>query len=164
MEKDGRAVQLPVAAAQAEMQKYLAGGGREWLDRVGATLSKAKILQPNYVPALVLSGRYQLESGNFEEATMQLLQALKLDPTNRDGWQALAASYFAMHNVERTLATYQEAIAAQPESYWPYLLRGTFYEQEKRLADAQRDYRKICNLVPGWDEGKRNLARVVSAK
>ncbi len=164
MEKDGLAVQLPVAAAQAELQQFHAGGGREWLDKAGASLSKAKSLQPSYVPALVLSGRYQLESGNFEEATMELLTAVKLDPTNREGWQALAASYLAMHNVERTLATYQAAIAAQPESYWPYLLRGIFYEREKRLAEAQRDYSTVCNLVPGWDEGKRNLAGVVSAK
>ena len=164
MEKDGRAVQLPVAAAQAELHKFQDGGGREWLDRAGASLSKAKTLQFDYVPALVLSGRYQLESGNFEEASVELLTAVKLDPTNREGWQALAASYLAMHNVERALATYQAAISAHPESYWPYLLRGIFFEREKRLAEAQRDYSTVCNLVPGWDEGKRNLAGVVSVK
>ena len=164
MEKDGRAVQLPVSAAQAELQKLHSGGGREWLDRAGASLSKAKTLQPSYVPALVLSGRYQLESGNFEEATVELLTAVKLDPTNSEGWQALAASYLGMHNVERALATYGAAIAAQPESYWPYLLRGTFFEREKRWAEAQRDFSTVCKLVPGWDQGKRNLAGVVSAK
>ncbi len=164
LEKDGRAVQLLVAAAQAEMQKFQNGEGREWLDRAGASLSKAKTLRPNYVPALVLSGRYQLESGNFEEATVELLTAVKLDPTNSEGWQALAASYLGMHNVERALATFEAAIAAQPESYWPYLLRGTFFEREKRWTEAQRDFSTVCKLVPGWDQGKRNLAGVVSAK
>ena len=98
--------------------------------------------------------------GNFEQAVTEFSEAVRLVPTDEEGWQGLAEAHLAAHQEELAMATYQKAIDQQPESVWPYFLRGYYFEKQKRFAEAERDYKVICRLVPGWTDGQDQLKRV----
>ena len=68
--------------AGEQLQRFDNGEGRQWLDSAGATIAKAKAINPNSVPILILSGDYQMRYGFPDLAAQQYELALQLEPTN----------------------------------------------------------------------------------
>jgi tetratricopeptide (TPR) repeat protein len=73
---------LPYAGlAEAQLQLFQRGFGREWLERAGQTVAKAQSLNADVVPVLLVAGLLKEQSGWYERAAQDYSRALELAPT-----------------------------------------------------------------------------------
>ncbi len=153
---------LPFAGlAEAQIQKFQHNYGKEWLERAAENVSKAKSLNPDSVPVLLVSASFQRQHGWYEKALQDLQRAVELDARNSDAWRMLANVYSAMNRPDDAIGTYRKAIDAQPDRYLPYLDMGAFYFAQGRYADAEGYFRRGTVLAPGQVVAHSNLGGVL---
>jgi tetratricopeptide (TPR) repeat protein len=149
---------LPVAGlADAQIQKFQKDGGLEWLDLAGANVAKAKAMNPDSVPVLLVSGSFQQEHGYYERAITDFTRATELDPSNSETWHRLAGAYDKANRSEEAIATYRKAIEAEPGYYANYLELGNFYWYRAQFLEAAEQYRQVTRIAPNLSTGHMNL-------
>lgn len=149
---------LPVAGlADAQIQKFQKDGGLEWLDLAGGNVAKAKAINPDSVPVLLVSGSFQQEHGYYERAIMDFTRATELDPSNPETWHRLAGAYDKANRSEEAIATYRKAIEAEPGYYANYLELGNFYWYRAQYLEAAEQYRQVTKIAPNLSTGHMNL-------
>ena len=104
--------------AEAQLQKFSSGYGRQWLEQAQQAITKAKSLNADSVPVLLASGLLNQEQGFYEQAVRDISRAAEIDATSSDAWRRLATLYDRMNRPEEAIAAYQRAVAAQP-GYYP---------------------------------------------
>jgi tetratricopeptide (TPR) repeat protein len=149
---------LPLAGlAKAQIQKFDNKAGQEWLDRAEANVAKAKSINPDAVPVLLVSGSIHQKHGRYEQAIADYTRASDLDSGNSEAWRLLAEAYERANLFPEAVATYHKAIDAQPDSYWPYLDFGTYYFLRNQFRDAEIQYRRVTELAPAFAAGHMDL-------
>jgi tetratricopeptide (TPR) repeat protein len=149
---------LPLAGlADAQIQKFRKGGGSEWLERAGANVAKAKMINPDSVPVLLASGSFQQEHGSYEHAIRDFTRATELDPNNGETWQHLAGAYDKANRTNEAIATYRKAIEAEPSYYRNYLELGNLYWYRSQFREAEELYRRVTQIAPRLSTGHMNL-------
>ena len=118
---------LPYAAlAEAQMARFNRGDGSQWLETAGTNLEKARSINSDSVPVLVVSGWFQQHHGRYEQSIRDLNRALQLDPGNTVALRRLASVYQATNRPEEAAATFRKGIEADPADYRHYLDLGNF--------------------------------------
>ena len=149
---------LPYAGlADAQMQKFDAGGGNSWLEQAAANVAQAVSRNTDSVPVLLASGYLHQEHGQWEKAVADYARAAKLDAANADAWRRLAKAYEKTNRATEAIATYRQALNAQPDYYRNYLDFGNFYLFRSQYPEAEALYRRVTALAPGLFSGHMNL-------
>jgi tetratricopeptide (TPR) repeat protein len=149
---------LPYAGlAEAQLQRSERGEGPEWLDRAAVNIAKAKSLNPDTVPVLLVSGVAEQQRGQYERAVRDFTRATELNPDNADAWRRLANVLNVASRPEEAIATYRKAIDAQPNYYRQYLAFGTFYLNRNDYLQAEQQYRRVIAIAPELADGHMNL-------
>jgi serine/threonine protein kinase/tetratricopeptide (TPR) repeat protein len=149
---------LPYAGlAEAQIQKYQRGDGRQWLDKAMANIAKAKSINPDAVPVLLTSGILQQEHGWYEQASREFSRAADLEPNNAEAWRLLASIYDKTNRTEEAIATYRRAIEAQPSYYRHYFDFGNFHYARGHFQEAEELYRRVVSVAPNLAAGHNNL-------
>ncbi len=149
---------LPVAGlADAQIQKFQKDGGLEWLDLAGANVAKARSINSDSVPVLLVSGSFQQEHGSYERAIEDFTRATELDPSNPETWHRLAGAYDKSNRTEEAIATYRKAIKAEPDYYANYLELGNLYWYRAQFREAEEQYRQVTKISPNLSTGHMNL-------
>ena len=157
IERDPRSA-LPYAGlAEAQLQRFERGECAECLDRAAGNVAKAKSLNPDSVPVLLVSGVAELQRGQYERAVRDYTRATELNPTNSDAWRRLANVYNVTNRPEEAIATYRKAIDAQPNYYRQYLAFGNFYLNRNEFSQAERQYRRVIAIAPELADGHMSL-------
>jgi len=137
-------------------------------------LTKALSQRPNLLGATVIVGMDQLKLGAPDKAVPFLQRALKLDPSNPDASQALAAAYLAQENFRGAAEEYRQIALADRdqseawfklgheylklaaslayraarlyrESAWGHRFLGDLLFQRSRWEDAVKEYHKALS-------------------
>ena len=152
------ALALPYAGlAEAQLQQFQRGFGREWLERAEQTVAKAQSLNADVVPVLLVAGLLKEQSGWYERAAQDYSRAVELAPDNSEAWKRLAGTYSNMNRPEEAIATYRKAIQAQPDYYSPYFELGLFYYRRGQFPEAEKYFRRTTEIVPGLSSGHMDL-------
>ena len=153
---------LPYAGlADAQLQKFENGHGRQWLDTAGETIAKARSLNPESVPVLLVSGHWNKYRSSYDKAVQDYARAAEIDPANWESWQLLADIYGDTNRPSDAVATYRKAVAAQPDYYVPYLNFGVFYFGSGQFNEAEKLFRQVTTLAPGLFLGHSNLGAIL---
>jgi serine/threonine protein kinase/tetratricopeptide (TPR) repeat protein len=153
IELDARSA-LPYAGlAEAQLQKFERNYGRSWLDLAGESVAKAQSLNADSAPVLLAAGLFKQKHGWYELAALDFGRALELAPNNAEGWKRLAGNYGLMSRPDEAAATYQKAIAAQPDYYAPYLDFGRHCWFAGQFKEAEQLARRAIALAPGLAAG-----------
>jgi eukaryotic-like serine/threonine-protein kinase len=149
---------LPLAGlADAQIQKFQKEGGVEWLNLAGANVTKAKAINPDSVPVLLVSGSLQQEHGSYERAINDFTRATDLDPNNSETWKRLAGAYNQANRTDEAIATYHNAIKAEPDYFANYLELGNLYWYRAQFREAEEQYRYVTKIAPNLSTGHMNL-------
>ncbi len=149
---------LPYAVlAEAQVQKFRNGDGRQWLDRAAETSAKATGINPDSVQVLLVSGQVDRFRGRYEQAAAAFNRAAILDPANPAVWPLLAEAYQLAGRDEDAVKTYRKAIQAAPGDYHPYSDLGNYYFNRHQFRQAEEMDRKSTGIAPELATGYMNL-------
>jgi serine/threonine-protein kinase len=149
---------LPLAGlADAQIQKFQKEGGTEWLDSAGANVARAKAINADSVPVLLVSGAFQQEHGSYQRAINDFTRATELEPSNPETWKRLAGAYNKSNRAEEAIATYQKAIQIDPSYYANYLELGSLYWFRAQFGEAEQQYRQATTIAPNLSTAHMNL-------
>ena len=149
---------LPFAGlADAQIQKFKKDGGLEWLDLAGANVAKAKAINPDSVPVLLVSGSFQQEHGSYEHAINDFTRATELEPNNSETWKRLAGAFNKANRTGEAIATYQRAIKAEPNYYANYLELGNLYWYRAQFRQAEEQWLQVTRIAPNLSTGHMDL-------
>jgi serine/threonine protein kinase/tetratricopeptide (TPR) repeat protein len=149
---------LPFAAlADAQIQKFREGGGPKWLDLAATNVARARSINPDSVPVLLVSGSFQQEHGSYERAIKEFTRAAELDANNPQTWSRLAGAYDKASRTDEAIATYRRAIEAEPNYYANYIELGNLYWYRSQFREAEDLYRRVTKIAPNLPTGHMNL-------
>ncbi len=149
---------LPLAGlADAQLIKFDHDEGRQWLDLAGSNVAKAKSLNPDSVPVLIVSGGHLRRHGWYEQAIAEFSRAVQLDPGNSNAWSELAQAYADTNRPVEAVATFRKAIDAQPGGFRFYQELGNFYVYRNEYPQAEAQYRRVTEIAPGCVDGHMDL-------
>jgi serine/threonine protein kinase/Tfp pilus assembly protein PilF len=164
IELDARSA-LPYAGlAEAQLQKFERDSNRSWLDLAGQSVAKAQSLNADSAPVLLAAGLFKQKQGWHELAALDFSRALELAPKNAEGWKRLAGAYGRMNRPDEAAATYQKAIAAQPDYYAPYLDFGGFYWSAGQPRESEQLARRVIAIAPGLAAGHMLLGLALTVQ
>jgi serine/threonine-protein kinase len=143
--------------AAAQVDKFLTGGGKEWLTRAEQTVADAQRINPDSFPVLLAAGLVDEQRGSYERAIQAYSRATELSPNNTAAWRQLAVAYGNSNHSEEAIAAYRKAIEADPGYYRPYLDFGNFYLYRADFRQAEQEYRRVVSLAPQLPAGYINL-------
>ena len=137
----------PVTLANAA---YALASLGEDLDAAIATIDRALALNPGYARGWFLVGTLRMHVGQFDAATDQVQQAMRLNPRDRTGAPlgVLAFVQFYRRQFNAAAATFLADLQEHPNR--PIALRGlaASYAHLGRLADAAEIIRQLKAVTP----------------
>ena len=128
-------------------------------------LSKALQLKPNSIPVLNnLAGIYESRK-EFDQAITYLQRVIKFQPDNGIAHARLAKAMMAQRNIQGAIASYQKALALQPEQpVWVYIGMGDALNQNGQVDEAIAAYQKAIELSPDNPNPYQRVAQLYSQK
>jgi serine/threonine-protein kinase len=137
------------------------GEGSDWLERATGNVDKAKSLNSDSVPVLLVSGVAEQQRGQYERAARDFTRATELNPNSSDAWRRLAIVYEVANRPEEAIATYRKAIAAQPDYYRQYIAFGNFYFNRNEFSQAEQQYQHVTAIAPELADGHTSLGNAL---
>ena len=110
--------------------------------------TKAVVLRPNDVKALVNLGAAQDAAGHAELAQGYYRQALKSAPGDSVAMCRLASSLYASAKTGEAVDLLRQVIKNKPSSYCAYFTLGVAFADAGIYRDAIRMWRKVIALAP----------------
>ena len=163
------AVALDVSKDEKALRINVWGqAGQAWLlagkpDRALAAQSLAIDQDPENIEMLLDRSLTHAETGNYEEAVIDLNRAASLAPDRADILVFRASAYRHLKSFERAMADAEQALRLQPSHPEGLLERGNLHRIVGNSAAAQRDWQDVIRVAPGSMAAKsaeRNLARL----
>jgi tetratricopeptide (TPR) repeat protein len=149
---------LPYAGlAEAQIQESIKNNDRALLELAGASVERARAINSDSVPVLLVSGLLQQQHGRYESAIHDFTRATELEPNNPVGWKRLANAYAESNRAEEAIATYRRAIQTDPNYYATYIEFGNFYLFRNQFREAEEMYRRAATSAPDLPNGHMNL-------
>jgi eukaryotic-like serine/threonine-protein kinase len=143
--------------ARAELEEYRLTSAPFWRDRARDSIEKANARNPDSAAVHIATGILEQSEGQFERAGDAFRRAIELEGRNADARRYLAAVYQSMNHPDEALLAYNDAIAAEPAYFRPYLDLGLFYFVRARYEEAATAFRKVTELAPDLALGHTNL-------
>ncbi len=88
---------------------------------------------PDNAVALILLGSIQASSGAADQALKSFLAAVKAQPKNPAGYQALADFYLNQKNSDEAINVVRTGIQQQPELMALHMILANLLERKRRL-------------------------------
>lgn len=129
-------------------------------ERIAAALAES----PENAALVHLSGLAALLAGDGAEAERKLRRAIELDPNQLRFYETLARYFQATGRTEDMVGTYQEAVAARPDSAPLHLIVGTLHELRGEPEKARQAYERAIELDPELAPAKNNLAYLLAER
>jgi len=105
-------------------------------------------IDPQYVPALVDSGRIKMHSPQILEAMDDFQAALKADPRSSEAHYQLGLLYFRQNKTEEGIKSILNAISLDPDNQAYHLELATDFRKVKRYDEAIDEYRQALKHDP----------------
>ncbi|MFQ6111361.1 MAG: tetratricopeptide repeat protein, partial [Nitrospinota bacterium] len=105
-----------------------------------------------------------LREGDAAAARAELLEDLKLNPDNFNGWLALGIALTRLELYEGALRAYKNAIGLEPEEEAPYNNLGNLYNRLGRLELSIGMYKEALRRNPEQDVTLSNLAWLLGTR
>jgi len=99
----------------------------------------------------------EFSRGNLEEAQRLCERVLARDGADPQALQLAAAIALRMGRVEAALARADAAVQHAPTLATAYQTRGQVLRQQRRNAEAERDFLRACELDPGFADAHASL-------
>jgi serine/threonine protein kinase/Flp pilus assembly protein TadD len=141
--------------AQAQVQSFRRNG--KGLEDAGASVARAKSINPDAVPVLLASAAYLRMHGNYEQAAEDLTRAAQLEPSDSEVWRSLAYVYEKSNRGAEAIAAYRKAIDVQPSDYLNYASFGAFYLELNEYPQAEEVFRRGLVVDGGVSAAHMNL-------
>src|SRR5215831_655748 len=94
------------------------------------------------------TGKKYFEEGKFSEARIELLNAMKTDPVNRDSRYYLALTYVGENNIAGAVRELKAIVEIHPDDVQANLRLGNIYLTEGQSnPDLYRESRKIAQEI-----------------
>lgn len=144
----------------ASLQMYRETKERIWADKAVAASQQGKRLDENLVEVRIAAASAYLATGKFNEAIVELEQALKLAPNSDDAYRRLAVAFRRAGRVDEARRMNEEAIRVNPY-YW--LNHNAMGDAALRMGDnvrAEQAFSKVIELEPDNVNGFNNLGAI----
>jgi len=102
------------------------------------------------------------EAGNFEAATAQYEQALRIKPDYAQAHYNLGVALFRLGRVEEAVWHWEEALRIEPDYAKAHDYLGNALAQAGRLEDAIGQYEQALRINPNYAEAHYNLGVALS--
>ncbi len=124
-----------------------AGSGNT--DAANKDLQEALSLTPNNVNSLLNYASLQWKLGEKDAAESTFQKVLRLDPQNRSALSSLGYLARDAGDAKKAEEYFASAINAHPRDFVPYLALGDLYTAEKKYPDAENNYERAYQRMPG---------------
>jgi tetratricopeptide (TPR) repeat protein len=94
----------------------------------------------------------------FEEAEVELLRAIELEPANGEGYRKLGDVYSNTNRFDQALQAFRKAVELEPDYYKNQLSLGQFYLYQGGYKEAVEHLSEAVKLAPGLPDARFSLA------
>ena len=123
--------------------------------------TRALELNPNDAMAHGWYGEYLLATARYEEAIVQLRQAVALDPLSSNHAAGLGFVLYLARRYDQGIREFQKALELEPDMIYAHQGLGWVYEQKKMYREAIAEQEKAVNLTNRDGFAVANLGRVL---
>ncbi len=109
----------------------------------------------------VALARHDRAKNNMAAAEKHYLEALKLEPTNKEALLELARVHDGQGNLAEAMSYYKKAVAAHPQDATAHNDLGLCFARQNRLQDAAKELEKAITLAPDKPLYRNNIAKVL---
>jgi serine/threonine-protein kinase len=143
--------EFPAAHAglgEALRLQYLRTQDAAWLEQAADACLRATQLDTLAATGHVCLGKVRLSNGLYDEAVVEFVRAVELDPTQGDALAGLASAYTRLNRLPEAEQAYLDAIAIRPHFWQGYRDLGTFYYRTGRFDDGIANLEEFAQLAP----------------
>jgi tetratricopeptide (TPR) repeat protein len=145
-------------SAQAHFELGRALGGTGQLDEAERELRESLRLAEGYGFAHVALGNVLARKGDHRGAIEQYRQALLIDTKDALANRWLGESLCAVDSMQAGTAAFERALALQPRDPAPAEQFASLHFNQRRMAEAERWFRRAVQIAPGKASTHANLA------
>ncbi|MDX2186070.1 MAG: tetratricopeptide repeat protein [Opitutaceae bacterium] len=127
-------------------------------------LDRAVRLHPDYFLAHYQLGSLHEKGGALDRSELHLRRAAELNPTFGDAWLGLYRVAGAARGRSAALSALQEGLARCPDSPGLRLEYGRHLRDQRRPAEALREFRKVYELRPAEVDALIEIAQIQFAQ
>jgi tetratricopeptide (TPR) repeat protein len=120
--------------------------------------SRALEIRPDFVGVYIARGVAYEKLKKYDEAIADYTKAIELDPHDTRTFLSRGIVYTLHGDYENALADVNKAISIDPDRMDSYFARGSIYVQLGKRLEAEKDYRKACEM--GYEEACEDLKRI----
>jgi len=152
------ALKLIPGAYNIIQAKILAFFAQDKPDKAKAFVMSFVENHPDNPLLLDLLGRVEMGLGNMNNAEWAFLKALELRPEWMVPYNRIAGIYIRTGQLEKGIATFEQAVAKNPESLHVSFLLATLYHESGKISQAENRYKDILQKKPDFLPAANNLA------
>jgi serine/threonine protein kinase/tetratricopeptide (TPR) repeat protein len=137
-------------AGLAEAQRLTNGttGDKEWLDQAAESVREAEKRNPDLPQVHSIEGLLKNTAGWHEQAVLEYLRAIELNPGSDDAYRRLGQTYEDNNQLDEALTAFRSAVRTGPQQYRNFRDLGTFYYERARYKEAIPYFRRAVELAP----------------
>jgi tetratricopeptide (TPR) repeat protein len=124
------------------------------------TLNTIARLFPDEKEAYYRRSIYEYWMHRYDEAILNALKAIQIDPRFKVAYNQLAYLYMAKGEKEEAIKTIDKYISVAPNEANPYDSRGDIFVRLGNLNEAIKSYEKALEIKPDYNHSLRALARL----
>lgn len=136
-------------------QQYLGAGDKEAYRLIIEPLLKKA---PKFVPALLLSAKFQASENQLPEARKRIDSVLALDSTNHDAIALSGNLFLADREVSEALEVFEQGVQFFPQSPVAHFNLARASLADNRAAEARNSLMKTLSLNPDYPEAMALMA------
>ena len=134
--------------AEAQWARSRGTGDKALREQARESLREAQIRNPDLAEVHLIFGWINFASGLNEQAKVDYLRAIALQPKNSEAYRRLTGVYERNGHLNEALAAAQKAVDIEPGSLANQKTLGNFYFVRGDLEHALPPYRKMVELAP----------------
>ena len=130
------------------------------LDNAITDLTTALDQEKGDANIFIARARALFNKRDYDQAMLDLAEAIKLDPRNSIPVNLMGKNHFMMANYDIALKFFGEAIELDPNHYNAFVNRATTYYRTNKLPEAMKDVNAAYLMLPPGDSRGRALLQL----
>ena len=130
------------------------------LDNAISDLTTALDLEKGDGNIWIARARALFNKRDYDEAMLDLAEAIKLDPQNSVPLNLMGKNHFMLANYDIALKFFGDAIKLNPNYYNAFVNRATTYYRANKLPEAMQDVNAAYLMLPPGDSRGRGLVEL----
>ena len=137
----------PGESFAAGFRKHMAGE----LDEAIVLYRRSIARQPT-APGHTFLGWAYAHQGRVDEAIAECEKAINIDPDYGNPWNDIGSYLMAKGELDRAIPYLKRAMEAKQYCcpYFPHLNLGRLYTAQRKFREAQREFKRVLELLPGY--------------